>query len=55
MGQVHGEEGYALRFHPARSHSLRFVSPTCTWRGHNGSLLVEEEEEAIDENILRKE
>lgn len=52
MGQVHGEEGHALRFHPARSRSLRLVSP-CTRRlafarSRRGSLLVEEGE-AVDE------
>lgn len=46
MGQVHeGEEGHALRFHPARSRSLRLVS-SCTRRlafaRSRRSLLVEE-------------
>lgn len=51
MGQVHGEEGYTLRFHPARSRSLRSVSP-CTRclafaRCHDNRYLLKKEKQLM--------
>lgn len=61
MGQVHGEEGYALRFHPARSPSLRLVSPRVRGvlhlRGHDARYLLKKDlmERMINERAREKE